>query len=113
MLHFRLRAKRAFEHQGKKYSQGDTLEVPEHEAGNLIQAGHAEHADPTAAGAASSQGQSASGGPATPGGFQPKKIHHKMYGSKTATTEAEYEAAKDEGWEDDDDSAGGQKPTKK
>lgn len=37
------------------------------------------------------------------GGFKPKKIRHKMYGTKTATTEAEYTASKGEGWEDDDE----------
>ena len=52
--------------------------------------GHGQHGEP---GAAS-------------GGFKPKKIRHKMYGSKTATTEAEYTASKDEGWEDDDDQPG-------
>ena len=38
----KLKAKKDFNHQGRQHKAGDELEVPDHEAKQLIDAGHAE-----------------------------------------------------------------------
>lgn len=38
----KVKAKHAFNHQGKNVKPGDLLDVPDHDARNLIQQGHVE-----------------------------------------------------------------------
>lgn len=75
----KLKVKNPFSHEGKNYKQGDTLDVPDHQAHELISKGHVEehkegaehkeHEEHEAGGGAKSGGPS--GGP-PPGGQQKK-----------------------------------------
>jgi hypothetical protein len=54
----KLKAKRDFNHAGRQHKQGDEFEVPDHEAKQLIDGGHAEaHPEGQKSGAPSQQQQ--------------------------------------------------------